>query len=90
MAAVQVYESLHECCSYGLVGEAEKLVKSGKFTVNSPDKDGNMPLHWAANGDHLHVIEVGIIDFCASCAQTLASICTFFILSFSPFVSSFL
>jgi len=55
---MQVYQSLHECCSYGLVGEAEKLVQEGKFTINSPDKDGNTPLHWASNGDHLHVIKV--------------------------------
>jgi hypothetical protein len=58
VAVLQVYQSLHECCSYGLVGEAEKLVQEGKFTINSPDKDGNTPLHWASNGDHLHVIKV--------------------------------
>jgi ankyrin repeat protein len=44
---------------YGLVGKAEELVASGKFTVNSPDKDGNFPLHWASNGDHLDVMKVG-------------------------------
>jgi hypothetical protein len=57
-AAVQIYQSLHECCMYGLVGKAEELVNDGKFTVNSPDKDGNFPLHWAANGDHSPVIKV--------------------------------
>ena len=60
VADLQVYQSLHECCSYGLVGEAEKLVQEGKFVINSPDKDGNTPIHWASNGDHLHVMKVRI------------------------------
>ena len=77
VCAAQVYESLHECCSYGLVGEAEKLVKNGKFTVNSPDKDGNFPLHWASNGDHLHVIEVGVVS-CTAYDHTLTLIFTLF------------
>ena len=57
---------LHLAAEYGDLNEVRKLLKSGKYYVDSTDSDEQTPLHCACGAGQLEIVMVLMVEFNAS------------------------
>jgi len=55
--------ALHIACRFGLRNILESLLKNGKsYDINSVDKEGNTPLHYACYGKYTSIVKILLRD----------------------------
>jgi len=55
--------ALHIACRFGLRNVLESLLKNGKgYDINSLDKEGNTPLHYACYGKYTSIVKILLRD----------------------------